>query len=187
MSVLAILIQKSTLLPAKHADYPREDMSLMEEGDLDPDYFWLIKNTPYPEPMYDTRIYEIKDIFPLGQELLECPPHPVYPQHKAYNHTFKLVKRSNAEIIVFIENAEIAANNLLNSEAQHKDSFVFMMSSINKRAQGYALTEMEQESANKLDLLVVKLAKNASEKANKIALLEAGLIPEIETGWEKSL
>jgi len=119
--------------------------------------------------------------------LLRCPPHPIYPEHKAYNHTFQLVKRPNEEIIVFIENAEKEANNLLNSEAQHKDSFVFMMSSINKRAQGFALTEMEQESANQLDGLVVKLAKNSSEKANKIAIVEAGLIPEIETGWEKSL
>lgn len=187
MSVPAVLIQKSTLLPVNHAMYPREDMTPFAVGEIDPDYFWLIKNTPYAEPLFDSRIYEIKDIVPIGEELLNCPSHPIYPEHKAYNHTFELVKRPNEEIFVSIENAEKEANNLLNSEAQHKDSFVFMMSSISKRSQGYALTEMEQESADKLDGLVVKLAKNASEKENKIAMVVAGLIPNIETGWEKSL
>jgi len=187
MSVPAILIQKSTLKPVIHTVYPKTDMSPFLDGEIDPDYFWLIKNTTYRKPKSDTRIYEIKDVFPIGQELLNCPPHPVYPALKAYNHTFELVKRPNEEIIRSIENAEKDANDSIMSEAQHKDTFVFMMSSVKKGAMGYELTEMERNSSDKLDNVTVKMARNASEKANKIAMLEAGLIPNIEEGWEKLL
>jgi len=183
MNVPAVLFQKSTLLPVKDGFYPKSDMSPFLDGELDPDYFWLIKNTPYPQPDFDARIYTIKDVKPLGVELLDCPPHPLYPELKAYNYTFELVKRSKEDIILSIENAEKEANNGVISEATHKDSFVFMMSSIKKEAQGYALTDFEQVSSDKLDSLTEKLARNASEKANKIAMVNADLIPTIDEGW----
>jgi len=58
-----------------------------------------------------------------------------------------------------------------------------MMSSIKKEAQGFALTDFEQVSSDKLDSLTEKLARNASEKANKIAMVNADLIPTIDEGW----
>jgi len=50
MNVPAVLFQVSTLLPVKDGFYPKDDMSPFLPGELDPDYFWLIKNTPYPQP-----------------------------------------------------------------------------------------------------------------------------------------
>jgi len=184
--VPAVLVSKITLLIVNDTIYPRADMVPFAEGEIDPNYFWLIKHTPYAEPLFDTRIYTIKDILPIGEEILNCPPHPLYPEFKAYNHTYELIKRPNEDIIRSIENAEKDANNGIISEAQHKDSMIFMLSSIKKEAMGYELTEMELQSSGKLDLVTEKLARNASEKANKIAMVEANLIPNIEEGWVKS-
>jgi len=185
MSVPAVLIQKSTKQIIKEDLYPRADMQPVQG--LDPDFEWLIKYTPYSEPPYDSRIYTMKDVTPIGDELVNCPEHPNYPGLKAYTHTFVPERRPDADIIRSIENAEKEANNGVFSEAVHKDALAFMINSVHKDAKGYELTAEEQDQIDKLAIVTVNLAKNLDTKENKIAQVEAGLVPNIDAGWEKSL
>ena len=185
MSVPAVFIRKSTKEVLIEGVYPRADMTPIEGGD--PDYEWLIKYTPYVEPPYDSRIFTMKDILPIGEGLLTCPEHPLYAGLKAYTLTFEPVKRENADIIRSIENAQKEANNLVNNEAVHKDEFAFMMTSIYKDAKGQILTIEEQDKIDKLLLMNVALAKNADAAENKIAQVNANVPVNIDEGWEKSL
>ncbi|NTW20544.1 MAG: hypothetical protein HGA42_13490 [Nostocales cyanobacterium W4_Combined_metabat2_030] len=187
MTVPAVLIQRSTLKPVSYSLYPRDDMSPYGEGEIDPDFFWLIANTPVPQPDYDPRIYEIIDVFPIGEELLSCPPHPDYPLLKAYNHTYVLNKRSNEYIFEAIQNAKKDANNSLMSEAQYNDELVFMLAAVNKKADGFTLTTGEQDKCTKLMDLAVKMARNESEKETKNTMVINGLIPNIDEGWERNM
>lgn len=187
MSVPAVLIQKSTKQIIKHADYPRADMAPFLVGEIDPDYFWLLKYTPFPEPPYDSRIYIMDENTPEGQGLLECPEHPVYPGFKAYSLIYTPIRRPDSDIIRSIENAQKEANNLVFSEAVHKDEFAFMLNAVHKDAKGQILTIEEQEQIDKLAIVTVNLAKNADATANKITQVTAGQVPNIDEGWEKSL
>ncbi|MBC7845551.1 MAG: hypothetical protein H7Y10_03565 [Flavobacterium sp.] len=185
--VPAVLIRKSTKEIIKQGNYPREDMAPFLVGEIDPDYEWLIKHTPYAEPPYDSRIYIMDENTPEGQELLECPEHPSYPGIKAYTLIFTPIRRTNEDIIRSIENAEKEANNLVFSEAVHKDEFAFMLNSVHKDAKSLELTASEQDQIDKLAIVTVALAKNKDTKENKIAQVLAGQVPNIDEGWEKSL
>ncbi len=187
MSVPAVLIRKSTKQIIKHAPYPKADLTPFAEGEIDPDYEWLIGYTPFAEPPYDANIFIMKDIFPIGDELLTCPQHPEYPGIKAYTYTFEPIKRPDEDIIRAIENAAKDANNMVFSEAVHKDEIVLMMNSVHKDAKGELLTPEEQATIDKLAIVTVNLAKNAGTKDIKIAQVIDGQVPNIEAGWEKSI
>jgi hypothetical protein len=185
MSVPAVLILKSTKEIIKEDVYPRADM-LPVEG-LDPDYEWFVKHVPYVEPPYDPRIYIMEDQFPDLDLIDDFQEHPLYPGVREYRILFKPIRRINDDIIRSIENAKKEANNLVNSEAVHKDEFAFMMNSVYKDSKGHTLTIEEQEQIDKLQIMAVNLAKNEDAAANKIAQVIAGQVPNIDEGWEKSL
>ena len=187
MSVPAVLIRKSTKEIIKQANYPREDMAPFLVGEIDPDYEWLVKHTPFAEPPYDPRIYTMDEKTPEGEDLLTCPEHPSYPGIKAYTLIFTPIRRPDLDIIRSIENAQKEANNGVFSEAVHKDAIAFMVNAVHKDAKGQILTAEEQDQIDKLAIVTVNLAKNADATANKIAQVIDGQVPNIDEGWEKSL
>lgn len=182
MSSIAVLVQKSTKRIIKHDLYPRQDM-LPVEG-LDPDYEWLIEHIPFPEPVYDPRIYIMVTNLPDLNFLESFEQHPLYPGVREYRVTFMPEKRPNEDIIRAIENAEKEANNLVFSEAVHKDQMAFMLSSVYKDAKSLDLTVEEQSQIDKLSDVTVKLAKNKDNAAIKIGQVLAGQEPNINEGWE---
>lgn len=183
MSAEAVLIQKSTKMIIKHGQYPREDMEPIEG--LDPDYEWLIKHTPFPEPLYDPRIYIMQVNIPNIEFFETFPNHPEYPLLKSYEITYTPIKRSNEEIIASIENAKKEANDLVFSEAMHKDETVFMMNALLKMHKGFQLTAAEEEYANKISDINMKLSKNTANKNLLVDLVLIGQEPNIDSGWER--
>lgn len=185
MSVPAVLIRKSTKQIIKEDVYPRADMQPVQG--LDPDYEWLVKHVPFAEPPYDPRIYIMTTNLPDLAFLDDFEVHPSYPGLREYRITFSPEKRPNEEILRSIENAEKEANNLVFSEAVHKDQMAFMLSSVRKEGKNLDLTEEEQLQISKLEAVTVNLAKNKDNAAIKIAQVQAGQEPNIDLGWEKSV
>jgi len=182
--VPAVLIRKSTKEIIKQDLYPREDM--LPVVGLDPDYEWLIKNTPYAEPDYDPRIFIMQTNLPDLQFLENFQEHHDYEGLREYRITYNPIKRPNSEIIMAIENAEKEANSTIWSEGVHKDGTMFMISSVRKEAQNMALTTEEQEYLDKLAIINEKLAKNLDAKNMKILLVNSGVEPNIDEGWERN-
>jgi hypothetical protein len=185
MSVPAVLVRKSTKQIIKESLYPNEDLSPVIG--LDPDYEWLIKNVPFAEPDYDPRLYVMVRVLPDLEFLEDFTQHPQHIGIREYRITFNPVKRTNEEIITSIRNAEKEANDLVFSEAVHKDQMAFMLNSVRKEGKNLDLTEEEQLQISKLENVTVKLAKNKDNAEIKIAQVEANQEPNIDEGWEKSL
>lgn len=185
MGVASVLIQKSTKSIIRYADYPKAEVTPFLEGEIDPDYEWLIENIPFPEPSYDPRIYIMVTNLPDLESLSTFQDHPDYSGIKEYRITYSPEKRSNADIILSIENAEREANSTILSEADHKDQMIFMMASVNKVVSGMSLTEQEQLQLDKLTAVNVKLSKNLSNRNSLVAQLTANQVPNIDSGWEK--
>ncbi len=186
MSVPAVLIRKSTKQIIKHADYPKADLSPFAEGEIDPDYEWLIKHTPFAEPTYDSRIFIMEDVMPDLNFLAEFQEHPSYPGIREYRMTFNPIKRSDESIILEIENAETMANSSIFSEVTHVREFALMMNSIYKDAKSLALNAEEQAKIDHLNSVNTKFLQNQDTKNIKIAQVNAGLEPNIDEGWLNS-
>jgi len=184
MSKQAVLVKKSTKEIIRFATYPREDMQVIE--DLDPDYEWLIENIPYLEPDYDPRIFILVTNKPDLNFLDTFIDHPLYPGLKEYRITYTPEKRSKAEIVLAIENAEKDANNLIWSESVHKDKMLFMLASAAKAASGFQLTQDEQDVMDEMSEIVVKLSKNRDNKNILVSQVNNDQEPNIDSGWEKN-
>ncbi|MGQ7945001.1 hypothetical protein [Flavobacterium sp. WC2509] len=184
MSVPAVLIRKSTKEIIKQASYPRADM-LPVEG-LDPDYEWLVKNIPYPEPDYDSRIFIMQTNLPDLAYLDSFQEHPLYSGVREYRITYSPVKRPNDDIIRAIENAEKEANQGVFPETIHKDEFSLMLSSVRKDAKNLELTNAEQIKLEQIDNVAVKISKNKDTASIKIEQVMAGQEPNIDEGWERN-
>jgi len=186
MSVDAVLVRKSTKEIVKYAEYPRSEITPFLEGEIDPDYEWLIKNIPFAEPDYDSRVFIMQTNLPDLNFLNEFQEHPLYPGIREYKITYNPIKRSNAEIIMSIENAEKDANASIWSEAAHKDETIFIISSIRKEAQNIMLTSEEQLHIDKFETITVNLAKNLDTKNIKVLQVINGEVPNIDEGWERN-
>jgi len=185
MSLPAVLVRKSTKQIIKEGIYPNSDMSPVIG--LDPDYEWLLKHVPYAEPDYDPRLYIMQMELPDLNLLESFEAHPIHTEIREYRITYNPKKRESEEIIRSIQNAEKEANNLVFSEAVHKDEFAFMLNSVRKEGKNLDLTEEEQLQISKLESVTVQLAKNKDTASIKIAQVEANQEPNIDLGWEKSL
>jgi len=186
MSVPAVLIRKSTKQIIKHAPYPKADLTPFTEGEIDPDYEWLIKHTPFAEPDHDSRIFIMEDVMPDLNFLADFQEHPQYPGIREYRMTYNPIKRPNESIILEIENAEKAANSLIFSEVTHVKDFALMMNSIYKDAKGLVLNADEQIKIDNLNEVNVKFLQNQDTKNIKIEQVNAGLEPNIDEGWLNS-
>jgi len=184
MSVPSVLIRKSTKEIIKHALYPRENVTPFLEGEIDPDYEWLIVYTPYTEPDYDSRIYIMVTNLPNLEFLNSFQDHPDYPGIKAYQVTYSPEKRSVDEIIISINNAEKEFNNLIWSEAIHKDRMLLMLAAADKKTNGQELNSTEQEYLNDMTNIAVKVSKNLANKNLLISQVNLNQEPNIDSGWE---
>ena len=182
----SVLIQKSTKSILRYALYPRAEITPFLEGELDPDLEWLVIYTPYAEPDYDPRIYLLVTNYPNLEFLSSFPDHPDYPGIKAYQITYTPEKRSKEEIIVSIDNAQKEANSLVWSESEHKDKQILMMQAALKASTGAILNSYEQSLLNEMSEVVVKLSKNNDNRSILVSMVNAGLEPNIDSGWERN-
>lgn len=184
MSVPAVLVQKSTKKIIKEDLYPKSDLAPFTLGEINPDFEWLIKYTPNEQVPYDSRIFIGKMILPDMVALDLFPQHPQHPGIRAYVISYGVEKRSDAEIIIEIENAEKEANNKVFSDVIHKEELLLISNSIAKKSEGYILSLEEEERIANLNVMAVKQLKNKDNKLIKIEQLNSGNTPNISEGWE---
>lgn len=174
-----VLIQISTGSIIKHGLYPREDMQLIEG--LDPDYKYLIKVTPFSEPDYDSRYFEL-----VITQAVTTEANAEYPHLNNYKTTFGVTKRTTEEIEFHVKQAQKQADTeLCNTEDQI--SFAMkMQSALDRKQQGLALTVDEETVLEKSRAIKVKLDKNQDNYNLLMASITLGNEPNIDAGWERS-
>ena len=178
MGTPAVLIRKSTGEIIKHADYPRVDMQPIIG--LDPDLEWLIVNTPYVEPDYDSRLFVLQ-----RTEAITAIPHPQYPLLNQYQISFSTDKREKPEIIASIDNAETDALNSLTGNKVMK-TVIQSISILFKKIDKLNLNASEQAVALDIQAIAVAVWKNNVEAKAKIAKVNAGIEPAIDELWQKT-
>jgi hypothetical protein len=184
MEVASVLIQKSTKSIIKYASYPKAEITPIT--DIDPDYEWLIQNTPYTEPDYDPRIYLMVTNYPDLNLLNTFQEHPLYPGIKEYRITYSPEKRSKEDIIISIDNAQKEANDLIWSEGEHKDKQLLMMQASLKASTGATLNDYEESLLEAMNIIAVKLSKNEDNRNILVSMVNANVVPNIDEGWERS-
>lgn len=180
MSALqSVLIQKSTGQIIKQGFYPREDMQPIQG--LDPDYEYLVKVMPFLAPDYDPRIFILNKVDEITTE-----SHPEYPWLNVYKTTYTLTKRNNEEIAFHIKQAQKLADQNLCSTEDQLSFTIKMQNIIDKQQQGLAINADEQLILDRSRMLKVKLDKNQDNYNMLMSILDAGLEPNIDEGWENA-
>ena len=180
MKLPVVLIRKSTQeILKENAVYPAENMAPIDG--LDPDLEFLIKVTPYAQPDYDSRIFVLQTTKEITSD-----PHPDYPHLNQFKTLFDTEKRSNAEIIVQIENAKQLANQALFNEDM-PGFMVGVQEALNRKSEGLQLTQSEIDLLDKNSSISVKISQNAENAENLKSILLSGGTPLIDEGWESSI
>jgi hypothetical protein len=156
---------------------------------LDPDLIYLAKNTPYPEPEYDPRIYilitQLPDLASLNFDTM--PSHPDHPNIKEYRITYTTEQRLNEAISTSIDNAESIANqNVFPGEVQVK-SMLLAISSLIKLQNSLKLNKDEQKNLDTVVAYSSTVWENNQMAQEKKTLLATNQIPDIDAGFLKAV
>lgn len=178
MSIAAVLIRKSTGEIIKHANYPNDDGSPIVG--LDPDLEWLAKYIPYVAPDYDPRIFVLQQT-----EAITIEPHPLYTNLKQYKITYATNRRTDAEIILHIENAETEANETLLNYKERTKIFVLAVGVLIRRLDNLATSPKEKAILDKMTGIATNVWKNDTELKAKLTQVADGLEPNIDALWVK--
>lgn len=173
----AVLIKLSTGEILNRMPYPRADMALVQG--LDPDLKILLVHEPYSAPNYDSRIFLL-----TTTEAITTEAHPVYPHLDCFMITHTTSKRPLADIEVHIKAAQRLADEAIFRSQEQMSSSIVMLSILDKQGQGLPINADEQASLEKLRDMRVKIDKNQDNYNMLVNLLEAGIEPNIDSGWE---
>lgn len=179
MSKPSVLIKKSTGEIIKRANYPREDMGVIEG--LDPDLEWLVIHVPFAYPDYDSRIFVLNQL-----EEVTAVAHPDYPSLNQYKITYSTEKRPDADVVTHIENAEIDANENVIGYKNKTKLFALAVGVLIRRLDNLQTTPKEQAILDIALANAIKIWKNDASAKAKLQELQDGLEPDIDAGWEKN-
>lgn len=178
----AVLIKKNadqTVEIIKRGEYPNLDMEPVQG--LDPDLEWLLVHEPFVQPDYDPRIYMLEQ-----DEVITSEPHPVYPLINKFKVTFRLVKRTSLEMQTAVTNAESNANEQMIPYDRRLKILTLGLAVLCRKTQGLTLTIKEQALFDQVVALGTKVWKNDANMKAKIADINLGLEPNIDTQWENA-
>lgn len=174
-----VLLQVSTGSIIKHGLYPREDMA--EILDLDPDYKWLVKVTPFPAPDYDPRYFVLNTVQAVTTEA-----HPEYSYLDVYKTTYTVTKRPVEEIEFHVRQAQKEADTALCNTEDQLSFTLKVQSALDRQQQGLTLTTEEQAILDKSRAIKVKLDKNQDNYNVLMTSINAGNEPDMDAGWESA-
>jgi len=185
MAVKAYLIRKSTKKIIKSGDYPKADMSPFLEGEIDPDYEWLVEHIPFDKPQYDGRIFIMTDVLPDLTDISNFEAHPEYPGIRQYKIQYNPVQREVADIKLAIDNAEAVVNDEMFTSASHIRTITFGLAAAVNKMNGQTLTADEDASLLDIQDKTVKFKKNKAENEVKKNQVDLNQTPDLDTGWER--
>lgn len=107
-----------------------------------------------------------------------------YQNYHQYITEYGNVRRTNDELIAAIRQMEATANLSVQSESE-KNKIAMMAPAVNAAlAQNLHLTDSQQVVYNRMIEIANKADQNAANAKSLIDIVNAGGIPDIDSGWE---
>jgi hypothetical protein len=141
-------------------------------------YEWLVK-TEGVHVGVDYRIYKENE----AKRPTDTPCQD-YPNYNVYITEYTPVRRDNIELIAAIRQMESQANLAVQGEADKNKMAMMSPAVYMAQAQNLPLTPDLQAVADRLIEVANKANQNAANAASLIAVVEAGGIPDLDSGWE---
>lgn len=141
-------------------------------------YEWLVK----PDAVHagvDYRLYKENEA-----KRPTNVPCDDYPNYNVYITEYTPVRRDNVELIAAIRQMESQANLAVQGEADKNKMSMMSPAVYMAQAQNLPLTPDLQAVADRLIEVANKANQNAANAASLIAVVEAGGIPDLDSGWE---
>lgn len=141
-------------------------------------YEWLVK----PDAVHagvDYRLYKENEA-----KRPTNVPCDDYPNYNVYITEYTPVRRDNVELIAAIRQMESQANLAVQGEADKNKMAMMSPAVYMAQAQNLTLTPDLQAVADRLTEVANKANQNAANAASLIAVVEAGGIPDLDSGWE---
>lgn len=176
-----ILYRKST---ASIIDFDTQlNSDSLPVSGLDPDLEYYAKHTPYTEPEYDGRGFMLVK---TGE--IKTTAHPDWPDLKAYEITYSLLKRTTAELNESVLQAHELADRTLRSVYKNSDSKSVRAQRVqNKKLAQITTSPKEDALLQEIDELADKLDQNADNADLMYDFIEAHegdqQIPDFDDGW----
>jgi len=146
----------------------------------DPDLKVYAKETPYPEPEYDSRGYTL-----ITTGTRYETPHPDWPDLLEYRYTFSTLRKTDNELYLAVDAMEAWANNELAPDTQYGSKRQRNNKLLHKKINGITLTTEEDDYMNAMDVIADAMDDNADNADNMKDFIEANptLIPDFDAGW----
>jgi len=176
MSLPSILLRISTGEILQRGIYPRQDMEPVVG--LDPDLKYLLVYVPYPEPIYDSRLFVLNI-----QEEITTEPHPDHTHLNQFKVTYSTYKRANTDIKLAVDNAESLCNEGLFLKPKQLKYIVMALGALNRSRNGIAITNREVEILDKVQGYAVKFAQAENNRDIKYTQIDNNEEPDIDAGW----
>lgn len=141
-------------------------------------YEWLIKSTAQRVGV-DFRLY-VENQASRPTNLSDTD----YPNYHMYVTEFANVRRLDAELIAAIRQMESTANLAVQGEAEKNKIAMMSPAVLAALSQNLPLTEAQQNVYNRMIEVSNKADQNAANAASMISVVEAGGIPDLDSGWE---
>ena len=141
-------------------------------------YEWLVK----PDAIHvgvDYRLYKENE----AKRPTNVPCED-YPNYNVYITEYTPVRRDNVELIAAVRQMESQANLAVQGEADKNKMAMMSPAVYMAQAQNLPLTPDLQTVADRLTEVANKANQNAANAASLIAVVEAGGIPDLDSGWE---
>ena len=141
-------------------------------------YEWLVK----PDGVHagvDYRLYKENEA-----KRPTNVPCKDYPNYNVYITEYTPVRRDNVELIAAIRQMESRANLAVQGEADKNKMAMMSPAVYMAQAQNLPLTPDLQTVADRLLEVANKANQNAANAASLIEVVEAGGIPDLDSGWE---
>lgn len=172
----SVLIRISTGDILARTLYPRDDMGPVQG--LDPDLEWCVIRTPFAEPNYDPRYYQL-----LVTEQRGPDPDAEFSHLHPWNRTFTTQKRPTPEIKVHAENKERDELGRHIREVETLKLTLYGLAILFRMVNQQQLTAREQAVRDRLLAIIVKLRANDDRLQEILTQLDANQEPDLETGW----
>jgi hypothetical protein len=161
----------------RYAQWPAMDLDLVLGNDIP--YEWFMPFEANTAPDYDPRLWILNST--TGPSEL---PHPEHPVHKQWRTEFALEKRSMAQILISVKEAEANSNAALMNSSEGIKTLFLSGTVQEKLLKGIELTAEDQAVLDRRNEMSVKITQNAARAAELILLVEAGNEPNLDEGWQ---
>jgi hypothetical protein len=177
MAIVKCILYRKSTEEIINFNYMVNDEYMPPSG-LDPDLAVYPYYYPYPEPVFDARLFVLQ----INQNIVE-QAHPVYPQVNRYEVTYEEVKRDPEEMKIEVQNAMTAANQSIYNGYNMNEVVIKTAYVLDKKIASQQLAVWETEILSLNKEIAAKIQNNLDICKQKIADIDLGKPVNIDEGW----